>query len=92
MSPETPRDERAARLARLKGRALQVARELIERFTFAEKQIAEDLGISLPTLKTYVARAYATLQVKSRLELYALYHPLFVTCPCDAGARTPPKG
>ena len=81
-SDELSLEERASRIARLSPRATEVVRGLIAHYARSEKEIASDLGIAVPTLKTYVARAYAGLGVRSRLELFAVYHPLFAPCAC----------
>jgi DNA-binding NarL/FixJ family response regulator len=61
-----------ARLARLPARLQRIAAELAQGFT--DKEVAARTGLTVRTVRTYVARIYHALGAHSRGELVALLH------------------
>ena len=86
--------ERWAAIARQLHLAPQQQRivELILR-RFQDKQIAAELGLGLPTIRTYLQRVFHRVGVVDRMELvlmvFALSHSMQATeIPCDSKLST----
>jgi DNA-binding NarL/FixJ family response regulator len=65
------RGERQANLPHLSPREEAVLKLLAKGFTY--KLIADELGISIDTIRTYLRRIYEKLHVQSRTEAVAKY-------------------
>jgi DNA-binding NarL/FixJ family response regulator len=70
--PEHEARTRPARLARLGERELEVAREVGRGRTNAE--IAADLNLSIPTIKTHVSSILTKLDLTNRVQIALLIH------------------
>lgn len=70
-APPPPRERLRARCADLTERELDVCERLLRGWT--HDGIAADLGVSLATVKTYRARAFARLGLHFRSELFAAF-------------------
>lgn len=70
-TPRSPRQRLLARCATLTGRELDICERLLKGWT--HDGIAADLGLSVATVKTYRARAFARLGLHFRSELFAAF-------------------
>lgn len=70
-APVAPRERLLAQCPALTGRELDVCERLLRGWT--HDGIAADLGVSLATVKTYRARAFARLGLHFRSELFARF-------------------
>lgn len=70
--PPAPREQLQARCPALTPRELDVCERLLAGLT--HDGIAADLGLSVPTVKTYRNRAFTRLGIHFRSELHALLH------------------
>ena len=83
-------DEIAARLAALSGRERQVLKLVVD--GRLNKQIADDLGISIKTVKVHRANVMKTMAVRSLAELVHLCDLVSAgSGDCLFGARTDPR-
>ncbi len=86
--PPTVRGKLLALNPALTGRELDVCERLLRGMT--QEGIAADLRLSVPTVKTYRARAFARLGIHYRNELFArLLHPWVREHPATAPGRNP---
>ncbi len=72
-----------ARAARLTDRELDVVRIMCDPAFLLEKEMPDELGMSLSTFKTHREHVYETLRVRSRPQLWwvSVLSGL-ITCPC----------
>lgn len=74
--------DRFTRLEFLRPRDLDVVRVLIERADLDERNAADEIGMSVHTLKSRLKHIYPLLGVANRLELFARYHAVIAPCRC----------
>lgn len=66
----------------LSPRQAQIVQNILD--GMSDRQVASDLGISVPTVRTHLSRLFGRLDVQNRLELaLCVFREFRASCPTD---------